>query len=200
MSRAGGQDSGREPPDIPRLTAVPAAAPVDGAGDPGQAARQDLVLPVEWVEVDRIRLAVQAAQHGEHGARVVAGGDQEGDRALVGLDLVVALVGQVAAGGAGIGRERPALDLEEVVAVVERHVGHLVGQERGQLGLGAQAAERAGGDVDEPTQERVALRVGIGQDPEEELEVGAAGAGGDPAADRGHVGGQPAVGVKMKNG
>ena len=200
MSRLGGQDSGRELPEISRLAAYATCAPVDGARHPHEAPGQDLVLAIERVERDRVRLAVEAPEHGEHGARLIAGGDQERDSPLVGLDLVVALVGQTTAGSARIGEQAVGLDLVEVAAVVEGDVRHLVGQERGQLRLRSQAGERAGGQVDEPAEDRVALRLVLCDHTEAEAEVGTPGVGNQPAADLVDVGGQRAVRMPMKHG
>ncbi len=118
------------------------------------------MLAVERIEVGRIGRAVEAAQHADHGARVVAGRHQQRDRALVGLDLVVALVGQVAANRAGIAERRLAVDLEQLVTVIERDVRHLVGEKRSQLRLRAQAGERTAGHVDEAAEQRIALGFG----------------------------------------
>lgn len=150
----------RELGEIPRGAMCTTCTSIDGAGDPHQATGEDLVLAVERVEVDRIGRAVEAAEHADHRARVVAGRHQQRHRALVRLDLVVALVRQVAADRARIAERRLAVDLEQVVAVIERDVGHLVGEQRGQLRLRAQASERAAGHVDEAAEQPVALGVG----------------------------------------
>lgn len=182
------------------MAACATCASVDRASDPEQAAGEDLVLAVERVEIDRVRLAVEAAQHGEHRGRLVAGGDQERDRAFVGLDLVVALVRQAAARGAGVGEEAVLLDLEEVASVVEGDVGDLVREQGGQLGLGSQAGERAGGHVDEAAEDRVALRLGLIDHAEAEAEVRPPGVCHQAAADPVDVGGEGAVLVQMKDG
>ncbi|HEY8142703.1 MAG TPA: hypothetical protein VIG06_08530 [Kofleriaceae bacterium] len=190
----------RELRDIPRRAACTTCASIDGAGHPGEAARQDLVLAVERVEVHQVGLAVESLEHRDHGSRVVAGGDQQPDGALVRLDLVVALVGQAATDRAGVAEEGLAVDLEELVPVVEGDVRHLVGEERRQLRLRAQATERSGGDVDEAAQDGVALRLRVGQDAEVEVEVRASGVRRDPPTDPGDVCRQPAIGVRSKKG
>ncbi len=158
------------------------------------------MVAVERVELDRVGLAVEPAQHRDHRARVVAGGDQQRDGALVGLDLVVALVRQAPADRAGIAQQAVAVHLEQVVAVVEGDVRHLVGEQRGQLRLRAQAGERAGGDVDEAAQDGVALGRRIVENAEAEAELRAPGVRRDPPTDPRHVGSQPAVAVRMKKG
>ena len=200
MSRRGGQDSVRELGEIPGGAVGATCTSIDGAGDPRQAAREDLVLAVERVDVDRIGRAIETAQHGDHRARVVAGCHQERDRALVRLDLVVALVRQAAADRARIAERRLAVDLEQVIAVIERDVRHLVGEQRGQLRLRTEASERATGHVDEAAQERVALGVGRVEQAEAEGEIGAAGVRRDPPPDPRDVGGQPAVRVGPEGG
>jgi hypothetical protein len=158
------------------------------------------VLAVERVEVHQVGLAVESLEHRDHGSRVVAGGDQQPDGALVRLDLVVALVGQAATDRAGVAEEGLAVDLEELVPVVEGDVRHLVGEERRQLRLRAQATERSGGDVDEAAQDGVALGLRVGEDAEVEVEVRASGVRRDPPTDPGDVCRQPAIGVRSKKG
>ena len=155
---------------------------------------------VERIDGDRVRLAVEAPEHGDHGGRLVAGGDQQRDSALVGLDLVVALVGEVAAGGARVAEQAVGLDLVEVAPVVEGDVRHLVGEQRGQLRLRSQAGERAGGHVDEPAEDRVALRLLLADHAKAEAEVGTPGVGHQPAAHLVDVGREPAVRMPMKQG
>lgn len=190
----------RELREIPHRAACTTSAPIDGAGDPGEAARQDLVLAIERVELYQVGLAVEALEHRDHGARVVPGRDQERDGALVRLDLVVALVGQASAGCGRVAEQVPAVDLEQLVAVVECDVRHLVGEQRRQLCLRAQAAERAGRDVDEAAEDGVALCLRVGQDAEVEVEIGASGVRGDPPADPTDVEGQKRIAVRSKKG
>ena len=190
----------RELREIAHCAACTTSAPIDGAGHPGEAAGQHLVLAVERVELYQVGLAVEALEHRDHGARLVPGRDQEGDGALVGLDLVVALVGQMAAGRARVAEQVPAVDLEQIVAVVEGDVRHLVGEQRRQLRLRPQAAERAGRDVDEAADDGVALWLRIGQHAEVEVEIGASGVRGDPPADPTDVEVQKRIAVRSKKG